>query len=392
MRYWLLSIMALAVAGCGAPTQPTAREEPPQAPEAAAPAGPAAGKPRPTRDDEPRWEPNPRMEVTAAAIAPDNKLALTGYHADYPDEPRLDGAIHVWDVATGRRLRTLFGHRGRILGLAFLPDGKHAISGGSDGALKLWDVVSGTEVHSFARDKGVSLYRLAVTADGQRAACGYSNGKLKVWDLATYELLLEVTAHPLSIRALALSPDGRFAATACNPNTKDNRVLRIWDLSRGQSKWSFKDSELVSEGVFSPDGKLVFCQSVSGAKAQKLELVFWNVIEGREVRRLAIPPEALMPFSFRPDGRYFVSKDKDYTLRLYDVADGKALWALPLGDVRVVAFSPDAALALAAGGYESMSTSLRLDLYDTAYGKHLRSFAGPHKPRPNPARRLTGCN
>jgi WD40 repeat protein len=46
--------------------------------------------------------------------------------------------VKVWDPSTGQVIRTLRGHRGFILGLAFSPDGKHLASASLDGSIALW--------------------------------------------------------------------------------------------------------------------------------------------------------------------------------------------------------------------------------------------------------------
>jgi WD40 repeat protein len=44
----------------------------------------------------------------------------------------------VWDVSTGRKLRTLNGHKGSVNSVAFSPDGQTLASGSRDGTIKIW--------------------------------------------------------------------------------------------------------------------------------------------------------------------------------------------------------------------------------------------------------------
>lgn len=49
-------------------------------------------------------------------------------------------SIHLWDVATGEKVHTFWGHPTDIHDLAFSPDGKILASGSYDGTILLWDI------------------------------------------------------------------------------------------------------------------------------------------------------------------------------------------------------------------------------------------------------------
>ena len=58
----------------------------------------------------------------------------------------MDTVIRLWDVATGKQIRTLTGHKRRVSSLAFFPDGKKLASSSVDKTVRLWDVASGKEI------------------------------------------------------------------------------------------------------------------------------------------------------------------------------------------------------------------------------------------------------
>ena len=45
----------------------------------------------------------------------------------------------MWDLETGRELRTLEGHSDWVNGVAVTPDGRRAVSASGDKTLKVWD-------------------------------------------------------------------------------------------------------------------------------------------------------------------------------------------------------------------------------------------------------------
>src|SRR5262249_45143811 len=69
------------------------------------------------------------------SLSSDAKLALSANSGD--------NGITVWDVTTGKQVRVLQGHTNMVSGVAISPDGKRALSSGTDGTVRLWDVTTG---------------------------------------------------------------------------------------------------------------------------------------------------------------------------------------------------------------------------------------------------------
>ena len=57
-----------------------------------------------------------------------------------------DFTVRIWDAQTGAPVRTLEGHRQRVVSLAFSPSGTELASGSFDGTVRVWDVASGEPV------------------------------------------------------------------------------------------------------------------------------------------------------------------------------------------------------------------------------------------------------
>jgi len=87
-----------------------------------------------------RVQPLPKHadEVTCYAINPPTSLLATGSR---------DMSIILWSLTTGDYLRTLLGHRGKILELIFSEDGKLLASRGNQHSTIVWDVASGSPLH-----------------------------------------------------------------------------------------------------------------------------------------------------------------------------------------------------------------------------------------------------
>jgi WD40 repeat protein len=83
-----------------------------------------------------------REFILAVAFTPDGKRLLSGGGGSTTDfgafGESCDRSIRLWDVGTGRVLRTFDGHKWRVDSLAVSPDGRHFLSGSIDRTMILW--------------------------------------------------------------------------------------------------------------------------------------------------------------------------------------------------------------------------------------------------------------
>ena len=96
-----------------------------------------------------------------------------------------DNSMKVWDLASGRAVRTLEGHSGGVWGVAVTPDGQRAVSASSDNTLKVWDLETGAPLATFTCD-GAAL--CCAWADGRRLVAGDAGGRV-------YFLAIEESGH-----------------------------------------------------------------------------------------------------------------------------------------------------------------------------------------------------
>ena len=86
------------------------------------------------------WRGVIRCPVLGVAVSPDGKCGRLG-GGEW-------GVVTLWALESGRVLHTLAGHRGPVWGLAFTPDGKRLLTAGGDGAIRIWDTATGAEIRT----------------------------------------------------------------------------------------------------------------------------------------------------------------------------------------------------------------------------------------------------
>jgi hypothetical protein len=117
------------------------------------------------------------------AVTPDGQRAVSASD---------DHTLKMWDLGSGRELRTITGHADRVNAVAVTPDGQRAVSASSDHTLKVWDLGSGRELRTITGHAD-RVNAVAVTPDGQRAVSASSDHTLKVWELEAGEVLATFT-------------------------------------------------------------------------------------------------------------------------------------------------------------------------------------------------------
>jgi WD40 repeat protein len=85
----------------------------------------------------------PRGSFDAVAFAPDGRSLATGggVPSGDRDRPFEEHIVQLRETYTGQVRREWKGHQGRVMALAFSPDGSHLLSGGFDTSVLVWDVV-----------------------------------------------------------------------------------------------------------------------------------------------------------------------------------------------------------------------------------------------------------
>jgi RNA polymerase sigma factor (sigma-70 family) len=180
--------------------------------------------------------------IDALAFSPDGHLLAAG------DTAR--GMVHLWDTDTGRELRELA--QDSPAALAFAPDAKTLATGGWDNNLVLWEVATGKKLRTIQAAKGPAIVdSVAFSPDGRLLATGHHNTPVYLWDAATGKLVREIKGDHEVTWCLAFSPDGGWLATGGLDGT-----VRLWEATTGRQLHELRGHAFwVLRLAFGPDGR-----------------------------------------------------------------------------------------------------------------------------------------
>jgi WD40 repeat protein len=123
-----------------------------------------------------------------------------------------DGVVEIWDARSGRRLRRVDVHLGRVNGVASHPgDPDLVVTAGVDRSAVVWSARTGRPVVTLPHAEAVTA--VSFSANGRRVVTGDSTGSLRVWEWRTGTLLGSMRAHGDEVTA-AFSPGGRVVLSA----------------------------------------------------------------------------------------------------------------------------------------------------------------------------------
>ena len=129
--------------------------------------------------------------------------------------------------APGGSPRTLKGHSGSVMAVAFAPDGTTLASGSRDGTVKLRDVKAGTLQRTLEAHPE-DVYAVAFSPDGKRLATGGGDRTIRLWDLRTARVLRTLEGHGDIVRSVAFAPDQQTLASAGVDNPTMTGVSKPW--------------------------------------------------------------------------------------------------------------------------------------------------------------------
>ena len=300
------------------------------------------------------------LAVLTVVVSPDSNYVATGSR---------DKSVKLWELSTGREVRSFLGHSASVNQLDFSSDGKHLISANGDASIKIWEVATGKELFSIKPD-AERVTDVAFDPKGRFFVTVGFGQKVQVWDATTKKKLAEMNADGYAgsggLIYVAVSPNGEWLAVG-----EDGFTANVYQSTDWKKVHTFNFSTLHSscggcytDVQFSSDSRYLIkasnndafvkydlstgalvttyaakvenLRSVSTSRDGKLlalctekSITVYNANNGDSIKSIFPEDEAnLNQASFTMDGKRVLIASDNNTVMVYDIASGKKVGEL----------------------------------------------------------------
>ena len=155
------------------------------------------------------------------------------------------------------------------------------------------------------------ILAIAISPDGKYLASAGHDKIIKVWNLHTGELVNTLVGHTAWIEAIAFTPNNHLISAG------GDKTIKVWQLETGILDTLIGHSDSIYSVAISPCGDILATGSWDVIK-------LWNLNTGKEIRTLASSNFGTNSLVFSLDGKKLISGSGDSQIKIWGLADFRA--------------------------------------------------------------------
>ena len=281
--------------------------------------------------------------VLGAIFSPDEKYILSYSR---------DAKAFLWDISTEKVIKTFEGHTSWVTSADFSSDGRFLITASEDKTACMWDVSSGKLIYKLDRNifytpepileaegmtmripwTGKSAVPEAVFSPDMKSLITASGDQfIKIWDPISGRRILSLEGPDL-LTMIELSNNGKLIACVL-----ENHSVSVWDITKGKQLFNFEDVGVINSVKFDHNSeRLIISSAAKGVKV-------YNLMNGNQMHLLECSSCGSNSADFSQDGKFIVSASTDNTVDLWDAISGRLLFRMEGHEANVenVLFGPE---------------------------------------------------
>lgn len=269
-------------------------------------------------------------------------------------------SIHIWDFMTHKLLMVIKNNGKKIHCIAYMPDGKHIVSGGVDKIVSIWNLSNG-ECTRQLKGHASTINTIAISKDGSYIYSAGDDYNIRLWSIKNNvpdSNTCSITNDNIDKTKGAIS--NKVYKTSYHV---DRNAILVNCLSNNSISF-FLQSPYATPIQFitlSPDGnnmltfsynnEMYICTNLSALSDEMTRRINPNQNIYR-VQEFSIAEQNLLVLkghagiircaTFSPDGNYVVSCSDDHTIRVWDSRAGQCIQVFVVnGNINRADFSND---------------------------------------------------
>ncbi|MDR1270467.1 MAG: protein kinase, partial [Planctomycetaceae bacterium] len=233
-----------------------------------------------------------------------------------------DNRVDLFDKETKKKIGDLFGHEDTVTALTFSPDGRFALSGGSDRTMRLWELPSGRCLRTFTSLGGV-VDAVHFGSNNRFALSLIAGGSLRLWDISVLCENRTIFRAPLLLSQVASAEEIGRQQSAMNQyceeirqNVNDSNfdaVIQTVDKARSLAGWEAARKLLGAEGIWDVLKRHTIRESLE-------DVLCTHTFSGHQ--------DTVSAIAISPDANLITSAGRDATIRIWNLTEQKCTGVL----------------------------------------------------------------